>query len=147
MHVELFGVGDPRIGAAIRLRIAVFVDEQRVPLAEEIDEHDRTDTEAVHGLVRAGGVAVATGRFFMRAPDAVQIGRMAVAAAARGTGIGRAVLLALMNEARRRGFATAWLDAQDHAVGFYAKAGFVAAGPAFVDAGIVHRAMRRALVP
>ena len=146
MKIEIFGVGDPRLDEAFRIRFAVFVDEQRVPADIEIDEHDRTDVDAVHALVRAAnGEAVAAGRYYVRDARTVQIGRMAVRADARGGGVGRALLDGLMEEARRRGFTTATLDAQDHALGFYEKAGYVAEGGTHLDAGILHQPMRRAL--
>ncbi|GAC1418198.1 MAG: GNAT family N-acetyltransferase [Candidatus Velthaea sp.] len=131
---------------AFRIRFSVFVDEQRVPADIEIDEHDRTDPDAVHALVRAtSGEALAAGRYYLRDVQTVQIGRMAVARIARRSGVGRALLNALMDEARRRGFTAVTLDAQDHALGFYEKAGFVAEGGTHYDAGILHQPMRRAL--
>jgi predicted GNAT family N-acyltransferase len=41
--------------------------------------------------------------------------------------------------------AEAYLGAQSHATGFYEKLGFAAFGDEFLDAGIPHRHMRRAL--
>jgi hypothetical protein len=144
MTVELFGTGDEvRMRTAIALRIEVFVQEQGVPLEEEIDAHDRGDADAVHALVRdANGEAQATGRFYRRDADTAQIGRMAVRAGARRRGAGKAVLLALMDEARKRGYANVSLSAQLHARPFYAKVGFTAEGALFDDAGIAHQEMK-----
>jgi predicted GNAT family N-acyltransferase len=144
--IELFGIGDPRIDAAIALRITVFVDEQNVPIEEEVDVHDRVDLAAVHAIARAddGGV-VGAGRFYERDPATVQIGRLAVAAEARGRGIGAALVTALMDEARRRGYAHAVLDAQVQAQAFYARLGYVPFGATLVDGGILHQPMRRDL--
>lgn len=147
MRVELFGTSDEaRMREAIALRVEVFVEEQAVPLAEEIDEHDRTDANAVHALARdESGRVIAAGRFYERDKDTVQIGRMAVRSGARERGAGRAILEALMDEARRRGYARASLSAQVHARPFYAKAGFEAEGALFSDAGIMHQEMARHL--
>ena len=144
MMLELFGTEDEtRMNEAIALRIEVFVEEQGVPLAEEIDAHDREDPHAVHALLRdENGEAIATGRFYRRDAQTVQIGRMAVRASARGRGAGRTILLALMDEARRRGYARASLSAQVYARPFYAKSGFTAEGPLFDDAGIAHQEMQ-----
>ncbi|HMZ77178.1 MAG TPA: GNAT family N-acetyltransferase, partial [Rhodocyclaceae bacterium] len=73
-------------------------------------------------------------------PDG-HVGRMAVLPAWRGRGVGRAVLTALMAEARRRGLSRLVLHAQTHAEGFYAGFGFVAEGEVFDDAGLPHRTM------
>lgn len=143
--VELFSWDDARAQAAQAIRFAVFVDEQRVPAELELDE---MDSVAVHALaLDAGGRPCGTGRLFA-APDdptCAKIGRMAVLKDCRGTGCGAALLVALIKEAQRRGFARASLTAQTHAVGFYEKYGFSAYGPEFDEAGIPHLSMERAL--
>jgi predicted GNAT family N-acyltransferase len=129
----------------------VFVTEQGVPPEEEVDEHDRTDLQAVHALALRDPAdpqsAVGAGRFYVadEKSGTIQIGRMAVDAQARGAGVGAAILAALVSEARRRGFAKAHLHAQAHATEFYRKAGFVADGEPLWDAGILHVPMSLAL--
>ena len=131
---------------ACAIRTAVFVHEQGVPLEEEIDDHDRTDPDAVHVLARdPTGRAVGAGRYYVPEPFVVQIGRMAVRAEERGNGVGAKLLDALVNEARRRGFAKAHLHAQTHATEFYRKAGFSDDGAEMWDAGIRHQPMSRKL--
>jgi predicted GNAT family N-acyltransferase len=66
---------------------------------------------------------------------------MAVLAAWRGKGVGNALLVHLVALARKRGDAKAMLNAQTHALLFYARHGFVAAGEPFEEAGIPHVAM------
>jgi predicted GNAT family N-acyltransferase len=144
--VELFDIRDAeRLGEALAIRLRVFVDEQAVPLELEIDEHDRTDTEAVHALVREGDATIGTGRFYVLDPSSVQVGRMAVAADWRGRGAGACLLGALMIEARRRGFNCVRLEAQTAAVEFYRKAGFEDDGEPLWDAGILHQPMVKQL--
>ena len=69
------------------------------------------------------------------------IGRVAVLKSERGRYWGVGVMEALHDEARRRGYAAVTLAAQEYAVGFYAKLGYVARGEVFLDAGIEHRWM------
>lgn len=149
MNVEFFSVDDSeRMREALAIRIAVFVDEQGVPLDMEIDEHDRDDQHAVHALVRdETGAAIAAGRYYLRDDGGVQIGRMAVLEDARGRHAGMQLLVALMNEARSHGHSHAVLSAQTHAVAFYRKAGFVHYGEIYDDAGIAHVNMRSSLTP
>ena len=128
---------------AVAIRLAVFVDEQRVPFDEELDEHDR---DAIHVLACQAGRPVGTGRLIVDGTHGV-VGRMAVLAEARGAGVGSAVLNALLGEARERGVLTLQLAAQLHARAFYARFGFVAIGPHFLDAGIWHQRMDLALRP
>ncbi len=120
------------------IRVAVFVEEQAVPLELEMDEYDDA---ATHFLLRDGGVPLATARLLDK-HGLAKIGRVAVVKEARGHGLGLAVMQAVMQEARRRGFVEAILDSQTYAIPFYARLGFVAEGDEFDDAGIPHFLMR-----
>jgi len=91
------------------------------------------------------GQALATGRMLEHVPGVAKIGRMAVAAGARHSGVGRAVLEALLGAARQRGEREAVLHAQLSAAPFYERAGFVRRGPEFDEAGIAHVEMLRVL--
>lgn len=127
------------------LRMAVFVREQGVPPALEMDELAPLCLHIV--AFDASGQAVATGRLLkdQGTPGTARIGRMAVARAVRGQGVGRQVLDALVAAARQRGDTQVVLSAQLHARNFYAQAGFVAEGDVYDDAGIPHITMRRHL--
>ena len=121
------------------IRTTVFVGEQNVPPEIEIDGRD---PECVHALAEsAAGEAIGTGRLM---PDG-RIGRMAVLAAWRGRGVGAAILEALMDEARRRGFRETYLHAQSHAKDFYARHGYAVEGEEYLEAGIPHIGMRARL--
>lgn len=131
---------------ALAIRARVFVDEQHVPPDEEVDGYDSgpaTSTHAVHVLGRVDGAPIATGRLLLEphAGRLPHIGRVAVLAPHRGRGYGTAIMDALHAEARTRGFLGVTLAAQTHAVPFYARLGYVAHGPLFIDAGIEHRQM------
>lgn len=130
-----------RMAQAWALRRRVFIEEQGVP--EEI-ELDQDDTRAIHALALEDGRPVGCGRMVAHG-DCVKIGRMAVVRERRGTGIGRRLLLFLIERARGRGFHRAVLDAQLHAEEFYRKQGFVPVGEIFEEAGIMHRRMERSI--
>jgi predicted GNAT family N-acyltransferase len=124
---------------AMRVREAVFVVEQGVPPEIELDEWD---PQCDHALAfEPGGRAVGTGRLL---PDG-HIGRMAVLRDSRGRGIGGAILAALVERAAARGMRRLVLNAQTHAMPFYARYGFVALGTEFMEADIPHVAMARDL--
>ena len=92
--------------AAFELRRRVFVEEQGVPLEEEVDEHDDS---ATHVVAVAGGRVVGTGRAVFppqgtpapvggksQTPHTrVKIGRMAVDEGCRRRGVGGRILDAL----------------------------------------------------
>ncbi len=126
------------------LRTRVFVVEQGVP--PEI-EQDAADATAVHVLSRDdAGRVVATGRLLVHGRTA-GIGRMAADASVRGRGHGAAVLAELHRQATLRGVAEIELHAQVSARGFYERAGYVAVGEEYEEAGIAHVTMRRRLPP
>lgn len=136
LEIEVVGWAEAEL-LVMPVRTEVFVVEQGVPA--EI-ERDALDAVCRHAIARdAGGRVVATGRLL---PDG-HIGRMAVRRAARGAGVGGAVLQALIAEAARRGLREVALAAQTHALDFYLRHGFEAVGEVFMEAGIPHRAMRR----
>jgi predicted GNAT family N-acyltransferase len=122
-----------------RIRHEVFVVEQRVPAELE---WDGIDGDCRHALAEDGaGHAVGCARLL---PDG-HIGRMAVLRDWRGRGVGAALLRLLVAEARVAGHARVALNAQTHALAFYARQGFVACGEEFLEAGIAHRAMTKEL--
>ena len=124
---------------AQKVRVEVFVIEQNVPVELEWDEGDEVSTHAV--AYDEQGQPVATGRLL---PDG-HIGRMAVSQSLRGKGIGKQVLVALLEHARQDGHEELVLHAQTHAVPFYEQLGFIAEGEEFIEADMPHRLMRRRL--
>ena len=115
-----------------RVREEVFIVEQHVPLEME---WDGLDPNARHVLAQSrNGEAMGTARLL---PDG-QIGRMAVLKEWRGLGVGSALLEALLQMARTRGFSKVFLNSQTRAVAFYSRRGFEVASGEFMDAGIPH---------
>ncbi|MCM0036777.1 MAG: GNAT family N-acetyltransferase [Burkholderiaceae bacterium] len=138
IRVQLGSWSDLR-DQACAIRFEVFVEEQQVPIAEELDA---MDAACLHALAFSQqGEAIATGRLL---PDG-HIGRMAVRLSERKKGVGAAVLKALIEAAETRGFKEVLLGAQLHARGFYLKQGFVEFGDVFLDANIEHVMMRKEL--
>jgi ElaA protein len=126
------------IAACRRLRRTVFIDEQGVSEADEVDD---LDGEALHLLAVRDGRPVGTARLLVLG-DAVKVGRVCVLADQRGLGLGVALMQAAVAEARGMpGIAKVKLGAQTQALGFYERLGFTAHGPEFDDAGIPHRDM------
>ena len=129
-----------RYGEALSsLRHTVFVEEQGVPIERELDGEDATARHAA--AFSDDGRLVGTGRMLASG----KIGRMAVSQSMRRQGIGRALLDALVAEAKRLKFEEVSLGAQLPAVAFYERAGFEAYGDIFLDAGIDHKMMRLVL--
>ncbi len=131
-----------RTGASA-LRSRVFIEEQGIDPAIELDALDAT---AVHALLRNRlGQPVATGRLLVHAAGVGRIGRMAVHRVLRGGRYGQQVLEALIGAARARGDTEVVLHAQRSAEGFYRRLGFTPQGEPFEEAGIDHIEMVRRL--
>lgn len=123
------------------VREPVFVQEQQVPIEEE---WDALDPLSLHVIARdLQRHPIGAGRL---TPER-KIGRMAVLRDWRGKGVGAAMLQLLLDQARARGYAEVALNAQVDAMGFYRGFGFEPYGEEFMEAGIRHQAMRRAIDP
>lgn len=130
--------GEPMLRA---IREAVFIREQGVPAELEWDEFDATCRHALAlGLT---GEAVGCGRIL---PNG-HVGRICVMPQWRKQKVGTAIMEALLNEARSRGYQFVDVDAQTHAVPFYEGFGFIKQGKEFMDAGLPHIKMKLELKP
>jgi predicted GNAT family N-acyltransferase len=132
---------DEELGAALALRHAVFVVEQRVPVADELDGRD---DGALHLVAVEDGTVVATCRLLADGAT-VKLSRMAVAASARRRGIASALLQEAERRVREQGAQRLALSAQTDALGLYERAGYDAYGRRFMDAGIEHLMMEKRL--
>ena len=139
--------------ACFAVRKEVFVGEQGVPEDLEYDEYD---AGAVHVLaVREDGVPLGTGRLLHGEAAAAKtggdpvggsLGRLAVTKAARGLGVGVALVRAIEDAARARGPRGRGPARADARAGVLRAARLRGVREEFPDAGIPHRAMRREAV-
>lgn len=126
---------------AIALRRRVFVEEQGVP---ENDELDGRDDDGLHLVGVDGDQVIATCRLVF-AGTTVQLSRLAVEPGHRRDGIASRLLDAAEAETRAGGARRIVLHAQTYARELYDAKGYRPRGPTFVEAGIEHVAMERAL--
>ncbi len=129
------------IDAALALRYDVFCVEQGVSLAEE---RDGLDGDALHLVVVADGEVVGTCRLLAEGSE-VKLGRMAVASGHRGRGLAADLLVEAEAQAREMGARRIALAAQLGARTLYERAGYAPYGDVFLDAGIEHVMMGKAL--
>jgi predicted GNAT family N-acyltransferase len=123
-----------------RVREIVFIDEQRVPRELEFDERDPL---CRHVLAFDGDAPVGTGRLDLGLGG--KVGRVAVVATHRRSGVGAAVMERLHAIARDASQPRLWCNAQLTAVPFYERLGYVGSGPTFLEAGIEHVRMEYGL--
>ena len=143
MDGELRAVRGPDLTAAalhglLRLRVDVFVVEQRCPYAE-LDGRD-LDADTVHFVFGPPAAPLAYLRLLREPGGERRIGRVCTAAPVRGRGLGRRLLAAALREV---GDAPCALDAQVHLTGLYGEFGFVPVGPGYDWDGVRHVPMLR----
>ncbi|WP_254271075.1 GNAT family N-acetyltransferase [Haloarcula marina] len=127
---------------ARRVRRTVFIEEQGVPEAVEMDDKDGV---ATHVVVTDGETPVATARFRLVDDATAKVERVAVLADYRGEGLGVRVMETAEERARERGATKAKLHGQTHVRGFYESLGYEVVGETFEEAGIPHVAMAKQL--
>lgn len=130
--------GEPLLRA---IREAVFIREQGVPAELEWDEFDASCRHAL--ALSLSGEAIGCGRIYTNG----HIGRIAIMPQWRCKRVGTAIMEALLDEARSRGYKQVDVDAQTHAVPFYRKFGFVGRGKEFLEAGLPRIKMRLEIKP
>lgn len=121
---------------AIAVREHVFVQEQGVPVEEELDGRD-AEAEHLVALEPGGTAVIGTLRLLLDGQTA-KVGRVAVERAWRGRGIAARMLELALARARERGAGRARLASQLDVVGLYEQAGFTVESDIFEEAGIPH---------
>lgn len=156
--MKLVAVTTPEAFAdALAVRFEVFVGEQGVSPEGERDDLD-SDPRTLHVVAYGDdGAPLGTARLLAPHTDTAHgvgsghgamnpanphIGRLAVRSVARGTGAGRALMEYLEAAALERhgasGRVRVELSAQDQAMPFYERLGYVPYGDAYLDEGISH---------
>jgi predicted GNAT family N-acyltransferase len=133
--------GTDDLRGAIAVRERVFVEEQKVPLEEELDGRD---VEALHLLALDGDEVVGTLRLLFDG-DTVKVGRVAVDQEWRGQGIASEMLDVALARAVKEGSRRARLASQLEVVPLYERSGFAVESEVFEEAGIPHVWMSRDL--
>lgn len=124
----------------MQLRRVVFIDEQGVPEAEEIDGEDDSCT---HVLASEGKVPVGAARLRL-AGNYAKIQRVCISKSHRGMNIGAEIIRFMIKHVpEKTDVRTIRLGAQTHATEFYRKLGFEETGTEYLDAGIPHVDMTR----
>lgn len=133
---------DVDIALCQTMRRMVFIDEQDVSEAEEIDGQDPICT---HILATQNGKPVGAARYQYIA-DAAKIQRVCVLNTHRGKGYGARIIQYIIKQVKTENRAnTVRLGSQIQALAFYEKLGFTAFGPEYLDANILHQDMEKEL--
>lgn len=126
---------------AIEIRKAVFMKEQGFK-----DEFDLIDDLAEHMVIYMKEVPIATCRFFKDKEHGMYVlGRIAVVKKERGKGFGEKIVLAAEEKLKEKGEKLVGLSAQERASKFYERLGYKKKGGTYLDEGVPHIWMEKAL--
>jgi predicted GNAT family N-acyltransferase len=133
----------PLLEQAWQLREAVL----RKPLGLSLRDEDLSGEAEEVTLCATDEAGHAIGCLMLRrlSDEELKLRQMAVAPAAQGTGVGRKLLQSAEAFAAEHGYQSISLHARLHALPFYEKAGYRAAGEVFTEVGIPHRLMRKSI--
>ncbi len=130
----------------VQIRTLVFVVGQGVPAEREIDAHEE---DATYFLAHIDGQAAGTVRWRKSDDHTAKIERLAVMENARGRKLAERLTMAAMEDIEQDPAITKIkLGAQTYIMPLYAKFGFVADGPEYMDGGTIpHQDMVKHLRP
>ena len=129
------------LDAAFTIREQVFVQEQRVPVEEEYDAHDRAATTH-HYLAWVDGQPAGAARWRPTAAG-VKLERFAVLPAFRNQGVGEALVRQVLADVRAEvpDATQVYMHAQVRAIPLYERTGFRKVGELFEECDIQHYKM------
>ena len=122
---------------AIRIRVDVFIIEQKCQPGWEPDEEDKT---ARHVIAITDGKVVSTLRI-REVEEGIKIERMATKKEYRGMNISKGLIEYVLKEVKRSKPKRIWMEAQVQAKDFYEKCGFKAVSQPYDLYGISHLRM------
>lgn len=122
---------------AIRIRVDVFIIEQKCQPGWEPDEEDKT---AGHFIAIADGKVVSTLRI-REVEGGIKIERMATKKEYRGKGISKGLITFVLKEIKKLKPKKIWMEAQVQAREFYEKCGFKPVSEPYDLYGIPHLKM------
>jgi len=129
----------------MHIRNNVFTIEKNVPKEIEVDEFDCLDGRSDHFLIRLDGENAGTLRCVDLSEDTVRLQRFCLEKRFRKRGLGKKLLEYAEKYYCEKGKKRIKMDAQLEAEGFYGKCGYQRVSDIFMEAGIQHVEMTKAI--
>ena len=122
---------------ALSIRSAVFITEQEIDQAIEIDQNE---TNCIHGVGYINGQPVCTLRLLPQSAHHLIIQRVAVLKAYRHQRLGLKLMIAVEEKAKQENYSKLSLSAQLPVIPFYQKLGYsLTDNSTYKKAGILHK--------
>ena len=125
------------------LRFSVLREPWNQPLGSEVLSDE---DQAIHAIAVAGEEILGVARMHESAAKQGQVRCVAIATAAQGKGIGKAIMAYLEDQAKAKGWTEIILEARENAVPFYQAIGYSIVAESYLLFGeIQHYRMSKAL--
>lgn len=143
MHIKIADFGSPLQLASVELRRRVL----RLPLGLDFskEELEGERHQAHFVAVDASGTVVGVLLMVPLPNGSVKMRQVAVDSTQQGTGIGRQLVKASEDWSKEQGFSSIVLNARSTAVQFYLSLGYATASEEFIEVGIPHYTMEKAI--
>lgn len=140
-EIKVIKISDPEsLSQAFEIREKVFVEEQKVPKEEEIDEYE---DQSHHFLATINGTPCGAARWRITS-NGIKLERFAVLQEFRNIGVGSALVKAVLKDINDQPHSSEkikYLHSQLGAVPLYQKFGFAKKGEIFEECAIQHYKM------
>ncbi len=104
------------------------------------------EDQAIHAIAVEGEEVLGVARMHESSPNQGQVRCVAIATAAQGKGIGKAIMAYLEDQAKTKGWTEIVLEARENAVPFYQAIGYTIVAESYLLFGeIQHYRMKKAL--
>jgi N-acetylglutamate synthase-like GNAT family acetyltransferase len=125
------------------LRFNVLREPWNQPLGSEVLADEDL---AIHAIAVKNGEVLGVARMHESSPNQGQVRCVAIATAAQGKGIGKAIMAYLEDQAKTKGWTEIVLEARENAVPFYQAIGYCIIAESYLLFGeIQHYRMKKAL--
>lgn len=115
----------------IKLRLNVFVYEQKILVEDELDQFDFS---ADHYFIKNNSNDVVSYARLIKEEGFVKLGRICTAKLERGKGYSSKIIENVITTYNR-----VIISSQEHAISFYEKLGFIKTGTPYLEANISHQ--------
>ena len=137
MELVWISTEDPRYQAERALRNRVLLH----PIGQPDGAWEHRDLDARHLVALNEERVVGCTLLLQHSSTKAQLMQMAVDDTSQKSGIGRALVITLLERAKRIGVESVFCHAREPVIGFYARQGFTPVGPRFEEVGIQHQKM------
>tara|TARA_S200000501_G_scaffold160487_1_gene151361 strand:+ start:181 stop:624 length:444 start_codon:yes stop_codon:yes gene_type:complete len=128
-----------------KLRIEVFIFEQKCPIEEEFDIHDNLNSDSIHFIVEDNDECIGTARIVKYENNKFKIQRVCIKKSKRKLNFGSKLMDKMHQYLIDLNVSMVEISAQISAIKFYKNLGYFEEGSLYLEAGLEHIKMAKKL--